>query len=512
MFSFYTCPLWIFFCALMLLEYFRVQLGSLKPKPFGHWSHYVLVILGAEATFLPIPPLYYWAAGKSMGDICPEVHDCLVSVLTLYMSSLTAAMIPLLTMAGYLLWKHYTHATRDVHQTKPGASSVGEEETSEGNAQTKSLLQVQAVVGVVTKAARWRTRATMNYKANVVGFGYWIVGISLFVANWMLLVMFTVTYIRHANCNLAIFAAVLVFNTLTGCMHTLVARVMQKAEQARIGSANAGFDRFHLVGLTRAAFHLYSAIFRLTLLVRLENWSNFAVFYVTTSIPTLLHTVVPVNGKWHGFATSLDRAETRARQREAREKRERRLKPQVSGRKLTRSNANAEEAGRPDKEGQRNEHRTCVGHLQAAARHTVKTDLLHQRGVACFNVYLQNSASHMATAWYCAFMLCLELMPNRELFPHYSTQSADVRQQIAFALCAWCADYFTYTMLNVMLDRRYNLSPTYVGLCYLREYPRFRTSVVLIAAHIISDVYLSLTFATMGGVDLNDTVDQSGLC
>jgi hypothetical protein len=447
-----------------------------------------------------------------MGDICPEVHDCLVSVLTLYMSSLTAAMIPLLTMAGYLLWKHYTHATRDVHQTKPEASSVGEEETSEGNVQTKALLQAQAVAGVVTKAARWRTRATMNYKANVVGFGYWIVGISLFVANWMLLVMFTVTYIKHANCNLAIFAAVLIFNTLTGCMHTLVARVMQKAEQARIGSANAGFDRFHLVGLTRAAFHLYSAIFRLTLLVRLENWSNFAVFYVTTSIPTLLHTVVPVNGKWHGFATSLDRAETRARQREAREKRERRLKPQVSGRKLTRSNVNAEEAGRPDKEGQRNEHRTCVGHLQAAARHTVKTDLLHQRGVACFNVYLQNSASHMATAWYCAFMLCLELMPNRELFPHYSTQSADVRQQIAFALCAWCADYFTYTMLNVMLDRRYNLSPTYVGLCYLREYPRFRTSVVLIAAHIISDVYLSLTFATMGGVDLNDPVDQSGLC
>jgi hypothetical protein len=107
----------------------------------------------------------------------------------------------------------------------------------------------------------------------------------------------------------------------------------------------------------------------------------------------------------------------------------------------------------------------------------------------------------------------MQLMPNRELFPHYSTQSADIRRQIAFAVCAWVIDYLTYTMLNVIFDRRYNLSPTYVGLCYLRQYPRFRYSVVFIATHIISDVYLSLTFARIGGVDLSySPEDESGVC
>jgi hypothetical protein len=551
--TFYTCPLWIFLCALMLIEYFHVQLGSLTPVgAFENWSHYTIVIVGAVAIFLPTPSLYYWVVGKEVGDICPEQHDCLASVLLLYMSSLAAGLIPLLSLAAHLLWKHYKETKGSSDQTTPKASSGGagsdrSAETqafiqvqsaspTESSEPTKAFLQVQSVFATVDRLYKLRGRASKNYKAHVVGFVYWSAGMVLFVVNWMLLIIFSVTYIKYANCNLAIFFAVLIFNTFTGFMHTLVCRVMENAEQARIGSKNAGFDRFHLVGLTRIAFHLYTAIFRLTLLVRLENWSNFAVFYVTTSVPTLLHIVVPVNGKLHSLATGSKSMETD------------RLKPQGRNRKPARSpargaspplyaqepsedaktvavqppafnnsnsgvaNANADEGGQ-DTEGQSNEPRTCVDYVQAVTRHTVKPDLLHQRGVSCFNAYLRSSASHIATGWYCTFVLCMQLMPNRELFPHYSTQPADIRRQIAFAVCAWVVDYLAYTMLNVIFDRRYNLSPTYVGLCYLREYPRFRYSVVFIAAHIISDVYLSLTFASMAGVDLGySPEDNSGLC
>lgn len=552
-FSFYTCPLWTFFCALMLIEYFRVQLGSLTPvRAFEHWSHYAVVILGAMAIFLPIPPLYYWAAGKEMGDICPEQHECLASVLMLYMGSLGAGLIPLLSLAAFLLWKHRKEAIGSSQQTKTGASSSGEacDRSVESKAvlqaqsalqpetgvPTTAFLQVQSVFDTVHRLHKWHESANKNYKAHVVGFVYWSAGMVLFVVNWMLLVGFSLTYIKYANCNLAIFVAVVLFNTFTGVMHTLVCKVMEKADQARVGSEGAGFDRFHLVGLTRIAFHLYTAIFRLALLVRLQNWSNFAVFYVTTSVPKLLHIVVPVNGKWHGLATGMIKTESGRQKRQVSDRIPGRSPPggaipplctpelgedaKTVGSQPTTftdshpgvANTNAHEGGRHTK-GQRNEPRTCLDYVQAATRHAVKPDLLNQRGVSCFNAYLQSSASHIATGWYCAFVLSMQLMPNRELFPHYSTQSADIRRQIAFAVCAWVIDYLTYTMLNVIFDRRYNLSPTYVGLCYLRQYPRFRYSVVFIATHIISDVYLSLTFARIGGVDLSySPEDESGVC
>lgn len=74
-------PLWLFSCALMLLEFYRIQLGSLKPIAFGHWKHYAIIILGAEFIFLPLPHLYYAVADKEPGDICPDSSECMGSVL-----------------------------------------------------------------------------------------------------------------------------------------------------------------------------------------------------------------------------------------------------------------------------------------------------------------------------------------------------------------------------------------------------------------------------------------------
>ena len=49
-----------------------------------------------------------------------------------------------------------------------------------------------------------------------------------------------------------------------------------------------------------------------------------------------------------------------------------------------------------------------------------------------------------------------------------------------------------------------------VGLCFERDYPRFRYSIVLIATHVISDVYLMLVLATMAGLYLGDDPHHDG--
>ena len=85
-------------------------------------------------------------------------------------------------------------------------------------------------------------------------------------------------------------------------MKVVVAKVMEQAEISRIGSKNAGFDRFHLVGLSRFAFHCYSAVFRQALFVRLQDWEGFWVFYITNALTSVPVMVMPMNGKWHRYA------------------------------------------------------------------------------------------------------------------------------------------------------------------------------------------------------------------
>lgn len=494
-FQFYTCPAWLVICASMLCEFFRIQLGILKPIPaLGRWSHYAVVYLGAIAIFLPLPFLYYWATGKQNGDICPESSECLGSVLVLYLPSLLAGLLPYFGLASYLLWKHYKHATRLLKQTKPETSSV--EKSPQSNAETggllgeqdllarglpilptmpsvpqvppsRSLQSVMASGRVLVALKRWQRRAATNYKPNLVAFVYWVLGMALFVVTWVMLMVFSVTVFQESMvCNWGIFVAMLLLNFILSFMQTLVCWVMGRAERQRIGSWNAGFHRFHLVNLTRIAFHFYKEIFQLSVLVKLENWSNFLVYYAMASAPTLLTTLTLSNGRLFKFLHAHKAADGQLQ-------------------------------------------RFVCGKLLLA----LEADLLQQRGLACFNAYLRSSASHIATASYCIFILCLKIMPNRQVYSHYSTESGDQRQQIFFCLCAWSLDYVVYTVLNLVFDRRYNLSPTYVGLCYLRDNPKFRIAVLCIGAHIISDWYLMMTFAAIGGVNLSDSDQNSlGLC
>jgi len=70
--------------------------------------------------------------------------------------------------------------------------------------------QINSVFAVGTNLAQlkhWRSKATTDYRSTIRGFAFWLVGIALFVMNWIWLQIFTLLYIKHADCNLNIFVA-----------------------------------------------------------------------------------------------------------------------------------------------------------------------------------------------------------------------------------------------------------------------------------------------------------------
>lgn len=195
--------------------------------------------------------------------------------------------------------------------------------------QTNSLFRTSGKT--LTQLKRWHRKATTDYKKTIHGFAFWMVGIFLFVVNWIWLQVFTLLYIKHADCNLNIFVAgaharipcpsltpqdltawrcedltcdvclslsghvyltvcdataVLTFNGPNYMMKLVVVKVMEQAEISRIGSKLVGFDCFqlhvHVVGLTRFAFHCYSAVYmsmyRHLMFAQLKDWEGFWVF------------------------------------------------------------------------------------------------------------------------------------------------------------------------------------------------------------------------------------------
>ena len=267
--------------------------------------------------------------------------------------------------------------------------------------------------------------------------------------------IFTLLYIKHACSPTRIMLAVLLFNSTEFLMKVVTSKTMEKAELSRIGSKNAGFDRFHLVGLTRFAFHCYTSIFKQSLFVNLTDWSSFGAFYLTNTMTHVVTAVMPMSGKWHSFSKS--------------------------------------------------------GRCKALLGRLLKTDLLHQRGMCCFNAYLKSRAVSIASLQYIVFILLLQYHPNRFVFPNFQEPNIDVKQQMTFVAIAWSLDYLNYTIINLVFDRRYNMTPMYVGACHLRQYRRFQYSVVLIASHIISDVYLGMAWAMMAGVNIEHSANATAV-
>ena len=128
-------------------------------------------------------------------------------------------------------------------------------------------------------------------------------------------------------------------------------------------------------------------------------------------------------------------------------------------------------------------------------------DLLHHRGIMCCTAFLKKSAKQVALVQYMIFILVLNYTSlNVEVFPIFSKEANfNFEHQALFVAIAWGFDFVVYELTNVVCKQMFDITPLYVGTALLEEYPRLRLSFLIIAAHIISDVYLSMVFAMEGG-------------
>lgn len=110
---------------------------------------------------------------------------------------------------------------------------------------------------------------------------------------------------------------------------------------------------------------------------------------------------------------------------------------------------------------------------------------------------------------YMLFILLMHYTGNNALvFPQFSTEANfDLKQQARFVAIAWCLNLLVYEATNVMCKRLFNLTPLYVGEAVLRESDELQMSLIFIAGHIISDVYLSMLLGMEGGIYFARTTD-----
>ena len=131
-----------------------------------------------------------------------------------------------------------------------------------------------------------------------------------------------------------------------------------------------------------------------------------------------------------------------------------------------------------------------------------ESDLLHHRGKLCFSAYLKKRASQMAALQYMSFILILNYTHNNVLvFPTFSKDANfDLQQQAVFVAIAWSMDMAMYEVTNVLCKRLFDLTPLYIGEAVVTEHNGLNFSLMVIAAHIISDVYLSMVLGMEGGL------------
>jgi hypothetical protein len=116
-----------------------------------------------------------------------------------------------------------------------------------------------------------------------------------------------------------------------------------------------------------------------------------------------------------------------------------------------------------------------------------RDDILHQRGILCFNAFLKNRANTTASFQYICFIVFCTLAPyNTTVFPQFSEgANFDVKQQLLFVLAEFLLDRVNYEMLNRWCAKHYEISPFYVGQCHMKDYPRTEAALTIISIHIV---------------------------
>lgn len=126
-------------------------------------------------------------------------------------------------------------------------------------------------------------------------------------------------------------------------------------------------------------------------------------------------------------------------------------------------------------------------------------DPFNQRGSLCFSTYLAITADVIAAVQFSLFVVVQQLLPyNARVFIDFSTSEPrwddggtyDWLQQLAFVCAGVAIAYCRYCAIDITSGRMFGITPTYVGTCHIAQYPRFRRTMVTVATHVVTDVYV----------------------
>lgn len=269
------------------------------------------------------------------------------------------------------------------------------------------------------------------------------------------------------------------------------------AEVQRFGSRDhITFDRFHLVNAVHCAFHLYKAIFKITLLANQKS----VISFITWVLPKLMIDIAKFCVRMYDWRAEI-----------------------VVGRQLSPYTDDGDAgAGAAKQHGETSATdggdggRTEDAHWWASPwthyliEKFVGTDVLARRGKVCFEQSLQISATSIAAVQYAFFLIYLSMVGqmspssalanNMLIFPFLAGTVLDgdtMQQQFAFIAVSWLAEVVLYCTIDSISHKYFKLAPTYVVACHLQQYPRFSRTVIVLAAHITSDVYLGMVLVTL---------------
>jgi hypothetical protein len=272
---------------------------------------------------------------------------------------------------------------------------------------------------------------------------YWLVGFAFFTLNFATQSMFVTIYSLHANTPSEIALYTLYLRVIQKVFRILCCSAMRAAEQFRM-SRNASWDRRNLHLMTVYYMHCYSDIYKQVLFTNIKTWAEFASFYLMDLAITVVSTSILMTSAFIAW----DKKEPCWRRH---------------ARKGTR-----------------------CGCSLACSRLVVKRSILDHRGFICFDVFLRNRSSQFAKLQYLVGILYLRatqlsfygysLPDNSDLFPGYSPKNPefDLWMQTQFTACGLLADFAKYTIICVMFDRIWKISPMYVGACHEIENKNFR--------------------------------------
>ena len=338
------------------------------------------------------------------------------------------------------------------------------------------------------RAARWRKVSTDSKIARdaMTWAAIWlVVGIGAILTNWSWLQLFIAIYNSEPPTATRNLVLSVVFIASEAILKALLAWIFGKSEANRLGltgNNKTTFDRYQLVNLLALACYTYTNVYRQSLFIQQTDFGKF----VALALPNIV-----LKAGWYALQVT-DWWKVAQ-------------KYEVL--------SSVERSGTGDAAVCKRRMVSWLIWLLNSGKTEINPDNTNKQGQVCFNSFLQFTTVVVSSVQYLCFLTLLKLFPtNLPLFPKYhdvingTASAAELGadqdemeglfgQQFLFVGLVLALEFFVYETTN-QVSRRYvqKMTPHYIGCCHLREYPRFRWSIILICAHIVSDVYLGILF------------------